>query len=45
MWIKIAVGLAVLLGSWIAIYALRPDSWRFVALYVIEWPRPDVPFY
>jgi linoleoyl-CoA desaturase len=35
MWVKIAVGLAVLGGSWIAIYALKPDSWRFVALYVL----------
>jgi linoleoyl-CoA desaturase len=34
MWVKIATGLAVLLGSWIAIYAFRPDSWRFIALYV-----------
>ena len=36
MWIKIAVGLAVLLGSWIAIYAFQPDSWRFVALYLLS---------
>lgn len=35
MWVKIAVGLAVLGGSWVAIYAFRPDSWRFVALYVL----------
>jgi linoleoyl-CoA desaturase len=35
MWVKIAVGLAVLGGSWIAIYTLKPDSWRFVALYVL----------
>ena len=35
MWLKIAVGLSVLLGSWIAIYSLRPDSWRFVALYLL----------
>jgi linoleoyl-CoA desaturase len=35
MWIKIASGLAVLAGSWIAIYAFRPDSWKFVALYVL----------
>ena len=34
MWVKIATGLAVLAGSWIAIYALRPDSWKFVALYL-----------
>jgi linoleoyl-CoA desaturase len=36
MWIKIAVGLAVLACSWIALYALRPDSWRFVGLYLLN---------
>jgi linoleoyl-CoA desaturase len=36
MWIKIALGLAVLAGSWIALYALKPDSWRFVALYLLN---------
>ena len=35
MWIKIAVGLAVLAGSWIAIYAFRPESWKFVAIYLL----------
>jgi len=35
MWTKIVAGLAVLAGSWIAIYAFRPDSWKFVALYVL----------
>ena len=35
MWIKIAVGLAVLVGVWIAQYALRPGSWKFVALYLL----------
>ena len=35
MWIKIAVGLAVLAGSWIAIYAFRPESWKFVVIYVL----------
>jgi linoleoyl-CoA desaturase len=35
MWLKITVGLAVLLGSWIAIYALKPDSWKFVAIYLL----------
>jgi linoleoyl-CoA desaturase len=35
MWLKVAVGLSVLLGSWIAIYAFKPDSWRFVALYLL----------
>ncbi len=36
MWVKIAVGLAVLAGSWIALYAFRPDSWRFVSLYLLN---------
>jgi linoleoyl-CoA desaturase len=35
MWLKIVVGLSVLLGSWVAIYALRPDAWGFVALYLL----------
>jgi linoleoyl-CoA desaturase len=35
MWVKIATGLAVLAGSWIAIYAFKPDSWRFIVLYVL----------
>jgi linoleoyl-CoA desaturase len=35
MWLKIAIGLSVLLGSWIAIYSFRPSSWGFVALYVL----------
>jgi linoleoyl-CoA desaturase len=35
MWVKIATGLTVLLGSWVAIYALRPDSWKFIVLYVL----------
>src|SRR6201997_3232852 len=36
MWVKIATGLAVLLGSWIALYAFKPDSWNFVALYLLS---------
>jgi linoleoyl-CoA desaturase len=36
MWVKIAVGLAVLAGSWIALYAFKPDSWRFVGLYLLN---------
>ena len=35
MWVKIAAGLSVLAGSWIALYALRPGSWKFVALYLL----------
>src|ERR1700752_4308968 len=30
MWTKIVLGLAVLAGSWITLYTLKPDSWRFV---------------
>ena len=35
MWVKIAVGLTLLLGSWVALYTFRPGSWKFVALYVL----------
>src|SRR5271169_4622487 len=35
MWVKIAVALAVLAGTWIALYALRTGSWKFVALYLL----------
>jgi linoleoyl-CoA desaturase len=35
MWGKIAIGLAVLAGTWIALYAFRPGSWKFVALYLL----------
>jgi len=35
MRVKIAAGLTVLAGSWIALYALRPGSWKFVALYLL----------
>src|SRR5579862_5511974 len=35
MWVKVAVGSAVLVGTWIALYALRPGSWKFVALYLL----------
>jgi linoleoyl-CoA desaturase len=34
MWIKIVLGLAVLAGSWLAIYLFRPGSWKFVLLYL-----------
>jgi linoleoyl-CoA desaturase len=36
MWIKIAAGLAVLAGSWISLYAFKPDSWKFVSLYLLN---------
>ena len=36
MWLKIALGFAVLAASWIALCAFRPDSWRFVALYLLS---------
>ncbi len=35
MWFKIATGLAVLVGSWIVLYAFRPDGWKFVTLYLL----------
>jgi linoleoyl-CoA desaturase len=35
MWVKVAAGLAVLVGAWIALYALRPGSWKFFALYLL----------
>jgi linoleoyl-CoA desaturase len=35
MWGKIAIGIAVLTGSWIALYMLHPAAWSFVALYVL----------
>lgn len=36
MWVKITVGMAVLAGSWIALYAFKPDAWRFVGLYLVN---------
>ena len=36
MWVKIAVGLTVLASSWIALYALKPDSWKFIGLYLLN---------
>jgi linoleoyl-CoA desaturase len=35
MWLKIALGIAVLAGSWMALYAFRPSSWKFIALYLL----------
>jgi len=35
MWIKIALGFAVLAGSWIVLCILKPDSWKFVAVYLL----------
>jgi linoleoyl-CoA desaturase len=35
MWAKIAIGMTVLAGSWIALYMLHPVAWLFVALYVL----------
>lgn len=35
MWAKIATGIAVLAGSWIALYVLRPGAWTFLALYLL----------
>ncbi|HZC25218.1 MAG TPA: fatty acid desaturase [Candidatus Binatia bacterium] len=36
MWVKIAVGLGVLAASWIALFAYKPDSWKFVGLYLLN---------
>jgi linoleoyl-CoA desaturase len=36
MWVKIGLGVAVLASSWIALYALNPGSWKFVALYLLN---------
>jgi linoleoyl-CoA desaturase len=36
MWIKIAAGMAVLAGSWIALYVFKPDSWKFIGLYLLN---------
>jgi linoleoyl-CoA desaturase len=35
MWAKIALGLAVFTGSWIALYAWRPGTWAFAGLYLL----------
>jgi linoleoyl-CoA desaturase len=35
MWAKIAIGLAVLAGSWTALYWFRPGPWSFVGLYLL----------
>jgi linoleoyl-CoA desaturase len=35
MWVKIAVGLTVLAGSWVALYAVKTNAWAFVGLYVL----------
>ena len=36
MWVKIACGLAVLAGSWSVLYLFNPDSWKFVAVYLLN---------
>jgi len=36
MWFKVAAGLAVLAGSWVAIYVLNPDGGKFVGLYLLS---------
>jgi linoleoyl-CoA desaturase len=35
MWVKIATGVTVLAGSWIALYVSRPTAWLFLALYLL----------
>lgn len=36
MWLKIGLGVAVFAGSWIALYAFHPNSWKFVGLYLLS---------
>jgi len=36
MWLKITLGVAVLVCAWIALYAFNPGSWKFVALYLLN---------
>jgi linoleoyl-CoA desaturase len=35
MWAKIALGMAVLAGSWLVLYLRHPAAWAFLALYVL----------
>ncbi len=35
MWVKIAFGMLVLAGSWMALYAFRPGAWKFIVLYLL----------
>src|SRR5580658_3010331 len=35
MWVKVALGFTLLAGSWITLCALKPDSWKFVAVYLL----------
>jgi linoleoyl-CoA desaturase len=35
MRVKIVAGLVVLAGAWLVLYAFRPDSWKFVGLYLL----------
>lgn len=35
MWTKIAIGLTVLAGAWIALYTLHTGRWAFIALYLL----------
>jgi hypothetical protein len=44
MWVKIAAGLAVLAGSWIALYALQAGFVEVCRPLPFERPRPDIPF-
>ena len=44
MWVKIAVGLAVLAGSWIALYALQAGFMEVRRPLPFERPRADLPF-
>ena len=35
MWVKISLGIGVLVTSWAAIYTLHPGVWEFLALYLL----------
>ncbi len=35
MWGKIALGILVLAGAWVALYTLHTNSWSFAALYLL----------
>jgi linoleoyl-CoA desaturase len=36
VWLKIVVGVAVLACSWIVLYTFKLDSWKFVAVYLLN---------
>ena len=36
MWVKIAVGLTVLTGSWTVLYRINLNAWKFIAVYLLS---------